>query len=98
MTVMVRGDNATTPNLVVVLAEAARTAQTFDLLIVDEFTDVRVDVEFASTPLPELGAERPPLRVADLGWSREYAAKIRAQLAAFEEDWDAPGMDAYDAL
>jgi hypothetical protein len=35
-------------------------------------------------------------RVADLGWSREEAVLTRARLLAFEEDWNAPGMDAYD--
>jgi len=36
-------------------------------------------------------------RVSDLGWTQEEAALTRSRLAAFEEDWDAPGMDAYDA-
>lgn len=39
-----------------------------------------------------------PLLIRDLGWTEAEAAAIRAQLATFEEDWDAPGMDAYDAL
>ncbi|MFZ5452679.1 MAG: hypothetical protein ACOZF2_12560 [Thermodesulfobacteriota bacterium] len=39
-----------------------------------------------------------PLLVADLGWSDEEAKETRARLAALEEDWDAPGMDAYDSL
>ena len=38
-----------------------------------------------------------PLYVADLGWSREEAWVTRARLSSFEEDWDAPGMDIYDA-
>lgn len=41
---------------------------------------------------------RQPLLVRDLGWTREEAASVRAQLATFEADWDAPGMDAYDEL
>ena len=40
----------------------------------------------------------PSKRVADLGWSREEAAEIRASLLAFEEDWSAPGMELYDTL
>ncbi len=36
--------------------------------------------------------------VASLGWSREQAALVRSQLASFEEDWNAPGMEAYDQL
>lgn len=39
-----------------------------------------------------------PLLVEDLGWTREEAAAVRAQLATFAEDWEAPEMDAYDAL
>jgi hypothetical protein len=56
---------------------------------------VIIDVELAFTPLPLMARG---LLIADLGWSREEAAEVRAQLAAFEEDWDAPGMGAYDAL
>jgi hypothetical protein len=39
-----------------------------------------------------------PLLVADLGWSNEEAKETRARLAALEDDWDAPGMEAYDQL
>ncbi len=38
------------------------------------------------------------LLVSDLGWSLEKAAETRLRLQHFEEDWDAPGMAAYDAL
>jgi hypothetical protein len=36
------------------------------------------------------------LTIADLGWTEEQAAEIRAQLASFAEDWDDPAMDIYD--
>lgn len=36
--------------------------------------------------------------IADLGWNLEEAAKIRASLLSFEDDWNAPGMDEYDHL
>lgn len=39
-----------------------------------------------------------PLLVSDLGWSTQETQDTRARLAALEEDWDAPGMDAYDNL
>ena len=39
-----------------------------------------------------------PLLVANLGWSAEEAKETRARLAALEEDWEAPGMEAYDHL
>lgn len=38
------------------------------------------------------------LLVSELGWSTEKAAEIYLRLRHFEEDWDAPGMDAYDGL
>lgn len=36
--------------------------------------------------------------IQDLGWSEKQARQIRTSLASFEEDWNAPGMDAYDEL
>jgi len=33
-----------------------------------------------------------------LGWSREEALETRLRLRSFAEDWDDPGMDAYDRL
>jgi hypothetical protein len=39
-----------------------------------------------------------PLLVSNLGWSVEEAKETRTRLAALEEDWDAPGMEAYDRL
>ena len=38
------------------------------------------------------------LLVSDLGWSFEEAQETRARLAALEEGWEAPGMEAYDHL
>ncbi len=43
-------------------------------------------------------AAATPLLVTDLDWSAEEAKETRARLAALEEDWDAPGMEAYDQL
>jgi hypothetical protein len=39
-----------------------------------------------------------PLLVSDLGWSVEEAKETRARLSSLEEDWDTPGMEAYDRL
>lgn len=36
--------------------------------------------------------------IDDLGWSREQVLETRMRLRTFEEDWDAPGMEAYDDL
>ena len=32
------------------------------------------------------------------GWTESDAAETRARLKSFEADWEAPGMEAYDAL
>lgn len=32
------------------------------------------------------------------GFSTELATELRQRLLTFEEDWDAPGMEAYDKL
>ena len=38
------------------------------------------------------------LLISSPGWSAEEAAEIRLRLLPFEDDWDAPGMEIYDAL
>ena len=38
------------------------------------------------------------LLIRDLGWTREQAIETRLRLQAFEQDWDAPGMEIYDEL
>jgi hypothetical protein len=39
-----------------------------------------------------------PVDLAARGWTQAEAADVRARLRSFEADWDAPGMDAYDAI
>jgi len=39
-----------------------------------------------------------PLLISDLGWTQSQALEARVRLTAFEEDWDAPGMELYDQL
>ncbi len=34
--------------------------------------------------------------IQNLGWTHEQAIETRLRLRAFEEDWDAPGMELYD--
>lgn len=36
--------------------------------------------------------------LADLGWTEAEALETRMRLKSFEEDWNAPGMEAYDRL
>ena len=45
------------------------------------------------TFLPE---QRTPATQPKL--SRREAAELRAKLASWEKDWDAPGMEAYDTV
>ena len=41
---------------------------------------------------------RRPLLVADLGWSKEKAARVRERLLGFENAWNDPGTDVYADL
>lgn len=41
---------------------------------------------------------RSPLLIQDLGWTPEQVMEARSRLLSFEEDWNAPGMEIYDAL
>lgn len=38
------------------------------------------------------------LLIEERGWTREETAEVRYQLASFQEDWEAPGMEVYDDL
>lgn len=49
-------------------------------------------------PNRKASAAPGPLLVSNLDWSVEEVRETRARLAALEEDWDAPGMEAYDTL
>ena len=45
----------------------------------------------------ELLAQKPVGKSADeVALSREEVVELRARLAAWEQDWNAPGMEAYD--
>ena len=44
------------------------------------------------------GAAEKGLLIRNLGWTLEAAMETRMRLRAFEEDWNAPGMEAYDEL
>ncbi|MBI5167692.1 MAG: hypothetical protein HY998_08170 [candidate division NC10 bacterium] len=49
---------------------------------------------------PNEKAKKKPasLLVSNLGWSAEEVQQTRARFAAWEEDWDGLGMEAYDHL
>jgi hypothetical protein len=63
--------------------------------------NIDISSEPASSPgksNPEATAGASSLLVADLDWSVEEVKETRARLAGLEEDWEAPGMEAYDHL
>jgi len=43
-------------------------------------------------------ASQKALWVSDLGWSETEASETRGRFRSFEEDWEAPGMEAYDEM
>ena len=62
-------------------------------------------VELTETPAEIIEARvaitlLPPgeVRLQDRGIDPDQAASLQARLSSFEEDWEAPGMEAYDAL
>ncbi len=42
------------------------------------------------------GGQRIEPAIDTLGWTLEEARMTRARLSSFAEDWETPGMDAYD--
>ena len=56
------------------------------------------DSSNGSETRPGKSAPNARLLVRDLGWSEDEAADTYHRCRAFAADWDAPGMDAYDAL
>ena len=57
----------------------------------------REDASNVIVVFPEQMAANASL-LADRGISPEGAADLRHRLRAFEDDWNAPGMEAYDEL
>ena len=62
------------------------------VLEISEFRSLLQSAGVQAQQLPHAG----PLRLIDLGWSGEEAQDTRLRLRSFEDDWEAPGMDAYD--
>jgi hypothetical protein len=55
----------------------------------------------ATTALPSINradSTKKQLLISDLEWSPDQILEARMRLRAFEDDWGAPGMEAYDAL
>lgn len=54
-----------------------------------------VDKENIATKFSQTDGE---LLISDLGWSGAEAKETYYRLMNFKEDWEAPGMEAYDEL
>jgi hypothetical protein len=70
--------------------------QIIDNLLVlpeDKIIEVFDFVQFLKDRLPKQG-----ITLEQAGLTREQAVNLRARLKTFEDDWNAPGMEAYDEL
>lgn len=54
-----------------------------------------VDKKNVATNLSQTDGD---LLISDLGWSGAEAKETYYRLMNFKEDWEAPGMEAYDEL
>lgn len=66
-----------------------------DLLTLPESKVAEV-ADFVHFLIEQLEHQGIPLHRA--GLTRQEAADLRARLSTFENDWNAPGMEAYDDL
>lgn len=61
----------------------------------EDLKEARVIVTF----LPDTPDDtKPPNLLSEYGIDEAQAADLRGRLRSFEEDWNRPDMDAYDAL
>lgn len=58
----------------------------------DDVTPGPAEVVVVVNPIPQ-GVD-----LIARGWTEAEATDTRARLKSFEADWEAPGMEAYDAL
>ena len=59
--------------------------------------DLPTRVEFDRGDL-DTGVGEGRIKARDLGWTQEQVASLKARQSSFREEWNAPGMDAYNAL
>jgi len=70
--------------------------QIIDSLLVlpeEKIIEVYDFVSFLKERLPKQG-----ITLEQAGLTRQHAINLRARLKTFEDDWNAPGMEAYDEL
>lgn len=56
------------------------------------------DVSEAEVIVTFLPGDERPIDLRSRGIRKAEAAELRRRLAPFDEDWNAPGMEAYDRL
>ena len=56
------------------------------------------DIETAEVIVTFIPPEDKGVDLEARGFTTELAAELRERLLTFEEDWNAPGMEAYDKL
>ncbi|MDI6791307.1 MAG: hypothetical protein QME81_00340 [bacterium] len=64
-------------------------------IILNEVLNLKQAEVIVTFLLPESSED---VDMPSLGISKSMAAEARYQMSGFEEDWNAPGMDAYDKL
>ncbi len=62
-----------------------------------ELRDKLPDVSTAEVIVTFLTNESP-IELSSYGLTQPQVLELRERLATFEEDWNAPGMEAYDKL
>jgi len=65
-----------------------------------DFRDVKSDLRPGIFNLTTIFVRKSdwPIFLEQAGLTREHAVNLRARLKTFEDDWNAPGMEAYDKL
>ncbi len=58
--------------------------------------DVHEEAAVIVTFVDEASSQSPGVDLRSLGIDRTEAARLRASLASFAEEWDSPEMDIYD--
>jgi hypothetical protein len=64
----------------------------------DHRVSFKVPDDIPVGPLEMVVVTQLPNTIEELGWTKQQAAETGAKLKSFDEDWNAPGMEAYDVL
>ena len=64
----------------------------------DHKDSFKVPEDIPAGPLEMVIVTQEANTLEALGWTKQQALETRTKLKAFEEDWNAPGMEVYDSL